>query len=302
MSTSTKPVGIIGLGSMGGNVAKLLIAKNYPLVLYNKATDKYTPFQGIKGVHLSKDLKEFARKLGESEGPARVWLMVPGGPVTNDLVKELATLLRKNDIVIDASNSLYTDSIMNNNVMAKKGIFYLDVGCAGGPDDLLKGVALMVGGDKAAFEQARDIFSVVCGSGTYGYVGPSGAGQMAKLVHNTIFYGIFPVYSEGIEFLLKMKAESPGLDIDEALRLLSQSPPITTGIMEAISATLKNGKLADGEAPKIGISSMVESGTAKAAELGVSLSITRAILAGYATMSANARKIYGSAKRKLTGH
>ena len=302
MPAQAKRVGIIGLGSMGSNVARLLLAKNYPLVVYNKASDKYAPFQELDSVHLSKDLGDFARKLGESEGPSRAWIMVPGGAVTNGLVKELSALLKKGDIVIDASNSMYADSIANYNLLSKKGISYLDVGCAGGPDDLLNGVSLMVGGDRAAFDNAKDIFGIVCGSGTYGYLGPSGSGQMAKLVHNTIFYGIFPVYSEGIELLLGMKKENPGLDTDEALRLLSKSPPITTGIMEAISATIRSGNLPDGPAPTIGVSTMVESGAAKAGELGVSLSITRNILAGYSAMSEASRKIYGAAKKKLTGH
>jgi 6-phosphogluconate dehydrogenase len=302
MAASPKQVGIIGLGSMGSNVARLLLAKNYPLVVYNKASDKYSPFQELDNVYLSKDLKDFARKLDESESPARVWIMVPGGTVTNGLVKELSALLKKGDIVIDASNSMYGDSIANYNLLKKKGISYLDVGCAGGPDDLLKGVSLMVGGDRAAFDETNDIFTIVCGSGTYGYLGPTGSGQMAKLVHNTIFYGIFPVYSEGIELLLRMKKENPGLDTDEALRLLSKSPPITTGIMEAIAATVKAGSLPDGPAPTIGVSTMVESGTAKAQELGVTLNITRNILAGYSAMSETTRKIYGAAKKKLTGH
>jgi 6-phosphogluconate dehydrogenase len=302
MANSTKQVGILGLGSMGSNVAKRLLAKDYPLVIYNKASDKYEPFKGRRDIYLASDTRDFAKRLGDSGKEAIVWMMVPGGSVTNELVKELSTLLRKNDIVIDASNSVYTDSIANYNVLKQKGISYLDVGCAGGPDDLLNGVALMVGGDKVAFESAKDVFATVCGSGTYGYLGSSGSGHMAKLVHNTIFYGIFPVYSEGIEFLLKMKTENPSLDVDEALRLLAKSPPITTGIMDSISTTIKNGNLPAGEAPRMSISSIVESGAKRAGELGVSLSVTRAILAGYSTMSEASRKIYGAAKRKLTGH
>jgi 6-phosphogluconate dehydrogenase len=302
MPNQTKRAGIIGLGSMGANVARRLLENKYELVLYNKTTDKYAPFQGVDGVHLSKDLKGFARRLGESAEPPLVWVMVPGGSVTNGVVRELAQLLKKGSIVIDASNSLYTDSIANHEALKRRGVSYLDVGCAGGPDDLLKGVSLMVGGEREAYDQAEALLKAVCGSGTYGYLGPSGSGHMAKLVHNIVFYGIFPVFSEGMELLLKLKGESPGLDTDEAFRLLAKSPPITDGIMKAISDTIRNGKLPEGEAQTIGISSMVASGTQKAEELEVSLSIIRAILAGYPTMSKDSKRIYGAAKKKLTGH
>jgi 6-phosphogluconate dehydrogenase len=299
---TTKTVGIIGLGSMGGNVAKLLRKADYDLVLYNKNQDNYGPFKG-KGVQCAKDPKDFALKLSKSQsGPATIWMMVPGGAVTNELAKELSSLLGKESIIIDASNSIYTDSIKNAEVLRKKGIYYLDVGCAGGPDDLLKGVALMVGGDKSAFTKSEEIFKTVSGSGTYGYVGPNGSGHMAKLVHNIIFYGLFPVYSEGSEMLLSMKKENPGLEVGETLRLLSKSPPINYGIMEAILETMKDGKLPAGEAPQMTVSAMVQSGITKAGELGVRLDIIKAILADYPRISDDARKINGAAKRKLTGH
>lgn len=302
MPVPTKTVGLIGLGNMGSNVARVLRSNGYSIVAYNKGADSYAQFAGDNGIYLSKDINDFAGKLHESEGPARIWVMIPGGKATNAVMSDLSAILRKDDIVMDASNSMYTDSIANYGVLRQKGIRYLDVGCAGGPDDLLKGVALMVGGDRAAFDGSKDIFSAVCGSGTYGYTGGKGSGHMAKLVHNTVFYGIFPVYSEGVELLLKMKEANPGLDATETIRLLANSPPINTGIMGAISATVKSGVLPDGPAPKIGISQMVEEGVKTAAEIGVSMSITNAILAGYGTMSEASRKIYGAAKRKLTGH
>jgi hypothetical protein len=102
--------------------------------------------------------------------------------------------------------------------------------------------------------------------------------------------------------LLSMKKESPGLDVGETLRLLSKSPPINYGIMEAILETMKDGKLPSGEAPQMTVSSMVQSGITRAGELGVRLDIIKAILAGYPRISEDARKINGAAKRKLTGH
>lgn len=301
MSTSQKKVGLIGLGDMGKNIAKSLNAADYSIVVYDRSMDKYANFKGMANVSPSKDMAEFAQKLGEN-GNAAVWIMVPAGPATNSLVAELSMLLRQNDIVIDGSNSAYTDSIENYKKLKEKGISYLDVGCAGGPTDLQSGVALMVGGDRPAFESAEDIFRTVSGKGTYGYVGQSGSGHITKMIHNGIFYGIFPVYAEGIELLLSMKEkENPSLDIKEAMRLLKSSPPITTDIISAMSDVVSENKLPK-DAPEIKVSEIIKWEEKKASELGVGFKITGAVLAGYSSMSEMSRKIYGAAKKIITGH
>lgn len=296
-----KRVGIVGLGSMGGNVARVLSKKGYSLVLYNRSSGKYKEFEGIGDVQFASDIGDLAAKLRSGGRPAVVWIMVPAGAATNGVVDELSKQLGRGDIVIDASNSIYVDSIANCERLKAKEISFLDVGCAGGPDDVLNGVALMVGGDRKAFEAVKDVLKAVCGNGAYGYVGGSGAGHMTKLVHNGIFYGIFPVYAEGIELLLRLKDESKGYDIGEALRLLKACPPINAGIMKAISEAYEKGALS-GEAAPMKVSEMVRWETEKARKVNVGLTITNAILAGYSSMSDASRRIYSSAKKILTGH
>ncbi|MDE1871329.1 MAG: NAD(P)-binding domain-containing protein [Candidatus Micrarchaeota archaeon] len=300
---STKEIGLIGLGNMGKNIADKLHHSGYSLVLYNRTDENYPHFKDRERIYLSRGIKEFADRLNASEGSSIVWMMIPGGKATNDTIAEISAMLRKNDIVIDGSNSIYEDSIANYNKLKKFGISYLDVGCAGGPGDLLDGVALMVGGDNDAYERAEDVLKAVSGKGTYGYVGASGSGHMAKLVHNGIFYGIFPVYSEGVDLMLAMKGKQPEMnfDIKEALRLLGSCPPITTGIMKAIYSAVEEHKLPE-DAPVVKISEMVSWEVEKAGKMGVRLSITKAILEGYSSMSEGSRRIYAGAKRILTGH
>lgn len=300
---STKQVGLIGLGSMGKNIAERLHDSGYSLVLYNRTESRYAPFRNMESVYLSTDVQDFANRIGSASKGNIVWVMVPGGFVTNNLMHGLSALLRKNNIVIDASNSIYTDSIANYNVLKAKGISYLDVGCAGGPEDVLKGVSLMVGGDRLAFERAEEILKVISGNGAYGYLGDSGSGHMVKLIHNLIFYGLFPIYAEGTELLLKMNAEKPdgSFNIEEALRLMKLSPPITTDIMEAISTAIVKGQIPS-TAPQPKLSDMVKFGEREAEKLGVSFSVTKAIFAAYDLMSEESRKIYAAAKLIITGH
>lgn len=303
MQKAGKRVGLIGIGSMGGNVAERLYRNGYSLVLYNQHEEKYEPFRGRELVDFSSNLQDFAKRMGDSAGPSIIWVMVPGGAVTNSLMSEISPLLRKGDVIIDASNSLYTDSVANHTKLKKNGIFYLDVGCAGGPDDVMTGVSLYVGGDEKAFKAAEDVFKIVSGSGAYGYLGESGSGHMAKMIHNGIFYGIFPVYAEGVALMEAMSKKNPKMQfkMGEALRLLQASPPVNTGIAKAISDAFSKGEIPE-SAPVLKISEMVNSEVRKADELGIGLSVTKAALAGYASMSERSRAIYTAAKRILTGH
>jgi len=302
MPEKQKAIGLIGLGDMGKNIAQRLHDAGYFLVLYDRTDAKYGQFSGMDRKHLSSDVADLAKKLRELGETANVWIMVPAGSATNSLASELSGLLRNGDIVIDGSNSAYTDSIENSKRLKEKGILYLDLGCAGGPSDLQKGVALMVGGEKLAFERAEDIFRVVSGNGTYGYLGQSGSGHMAKMVHNGIFYGIFPVYAEGVELLLSMKEKgNSDLDINEAMRLLKSSPPITTDILNAMSDVMGADQLPK-DAPEIKVSEIIRWEEKKASEMGVSFTATSAVLAAYQSMSERSRRIYAAAKKIITGH
>ncbi|HIH50388.1 MAG: NAD(P)-binding domain-containing protein [Candidatus Micrarchaeaceae archaeon] len=301
MATARKSIGVVGIGSMGHNIVKLLRDKGYSLVIYDRTSEKYSDYAADNGVYCAKDADDFVEKLRQQEGNAKVWMMLPGGAATNEFVSDISASLRRGDIVIDASNSMYEDSIANSRKLSDKGIYYLDVGCGGGPKDLLNGVSLMVGGEREAFEKAEDVFKTIAGNGTYGYVGGSGAGHMVKLVHNIIFYSIFPVVVEGTEMLLRMGEDRKGeIDMNEALRLLAASPPITTSITSAIAEAYTEG-LPDG-APEITVSGMVSEGVKKAHALRINPGIIETVLSRYPYMSKKSREIYAAAKKIITSH
>ncbi len=299
-----KEVGIVGLGDMGSNIARLLQSNGYSLVLYNRTKEKYSAFMRDDAVYCASDIDDFVKRLGISGNGIRIWFMLPPGTVTNQFISEISAILPKNSIIIDGSNSFYGDSIANYKMLADKGIHYLDVGCAGGPDDISGGTSLMIGGDMDAFNDSEDIFkALTTKGGTYGYLGRSGSGHMVKLVHNEIFYATFPAYAEAIELMLGMNQHgSKDLKINEALRLLSESRPINGGIMKAITEALEKGSIPDGVAPEMKVSALVESGAEHASDFGVEFSITRKILEMYSSMSDNSRRIYSKAKHILTGH
>ncbi len=300
MDNDNKEIGLIGLGSMGTNISEVLLRSGYNLTVYNRSVDKYTHFNDNDKVRCTSSIEEFAEKLQQSGSDAAIWTMLPGGEPTNNTLSKLSSLLKKGSIIIDGSNSDYTDSVSNYNRLRDKGIWYLDVGVAGGPDDVLKGVAIMAGGDREAFNKVEGILKTVAGGEKrYGYVGKSGSGHRLKAAHNSIFYSIFPIFAETAAAIM---GQAEGREAtEEALRLLSIAPPITNGIPEAILGAFRKHELSK-EAPKVTVSRMVSSYVDDAERSGTPLDITKEVLKSYPEMRDSTKIVYSGAKKILTGH
>jgi len=208
-------LGIIGLGRMGGNIARRLMKDGHQCVVYDrdaKAVDALSQ-DGASG---AKDLKDLVRQL---EAPRAVWVMLPAGAPTEETVMALVELLDAKDTVIDGGNTFYKDDIRRAKALEEKGLTYLDVGTSGGVWGLERGYCMMVGGDREAFERVEPILKTLApGLGTiprtkraegsdpraelgYIHTGPVGSGHFVKMVHNGIEYGLMQAYAEGFDIL-----------------------------------------------------------------------------------------------------
>jgi 6-phosphogluconate dehydrogenase len=137
--------------------------------------------------------------------PRVVWVMVPSGPITDETIKTLATELSAGDLVIDGGNSRFTEDGPHAELLAEKGISYIDAGVSGGIWGLEEGYGLMVGGSDEDVARAMPIFDTLRPPGDiadgFVHAGPVGAGHYAKMVHNGIEYGLMNAYAEGYELL-----------------------------------------------------------------------------------------------------
>lgn len=185
-------VGIIGLGKMGNNMRGRLRAKGLEVTGYD-------PNPAMTDV---ADLTELAAALPE---PRVVWVMVPSGKITDDVIHELAGVLSPGDVVIDGGNSRYTDDAIHGEFLATKNIRFLDVGVSGGIWGLENGYGLMAGGESADIELAMPIFDALRPEGPrdegFVHAGPTGAGHYVKMVHNGIEYALMQAWAEGYELL-----------------------------------------------------------------------------------------------------
>lgn len=297
MTTHAKEVGIIGLGNMGGNIAKVLHKNHFSLVLYDQNEAKRNAFTVMTNARLANDLQDLVAKLHNPNNNAIVWAMVPADSITGETVKELGRLMRRDDIVIDGSNSKHMLSKANYELLKLKGINYLDVGVAGGPNDIFDGVALMVGGDRTVYEHTKNIFKALSGNCTYGYVGENGSGHELKGIINAEYYA-----SASIKAEIASRVSQSGLDKDEAMRLIAASP-ITTSMWNSLRTAVIEGNLPPA-AKTMKVSDMVRNELATAKASGIELPIITMILldGGLEKMSEDAKKLLERAKYYLTGH
>jgi 6-phosphogluconate dehydrogenase len=225
-------LGLIGLGRMGGNIARRLMAHGHDVVTYDRDPKAVAALKGARG---TQSLEDFTRKLS---APRAVWLMLPAGKPTEDSVQALSNLLAKGDVVLDGGNSFYKDDIRRAGLLAPKGIDYVDVGTSGGVWGLDRGYCMMIGGKKDVVERLDPIFAALApGAGTitktpqregrdprvekgYLHAGPVGSGHFVKMVHNGIEYGLMEAYAEGFDILRgrsgKEVAENERFDLDLA--------------------------------------------------------------------------------------
>ncbi len=135
--------------------------------------------------------------------PTVVWVMVPSGDPTRETVKALAELLSEGDVVVDGGNSRWSDDQINAELLAERGVGFVDCGVSGGVWGLENGYALMYGGDVDDIAKVQPAFDALKPEGEFGAVraGKVGAGHFSKMVHNGIEYAVMQAYAEGWELL-----------------------------------------------------------------------------------------------------
>ena len=229
-------LGVIGLGRMGGNIARRLTKAGHEIFVFDvdaKAVDKLAG-EGMTG---ASGLEDMVKKLA---APRAVWVMLPAGHITEQAIETLSGLMAKGDVIIDGGNTFYKDDIRRAETLRGKGIVYVDVGTSGGVWGLERGYCMMIGGEKESVDRIDPILKALApGVGSiertvgregrdpraeegYLHCGPAGAGHFVKMIHNGIEYGMMQAYAEGFD-ILKNKASH---DLPENQRFTLNMPDI----------------------------------------------------------------------------
>jgi len=226
---------MIGLGRMGGNMARRLMRAGHRVVGYNRSPG-LTRELAAEGLDGAFSLEEVAGKLAP---PRIAWLMVPAGDPTERTIAALMDILAPGDTLVDGGNTYYKDDGRRAEALRAKGVHYVDVGTSGGIWGLKQGYSLMIGGDEAVVARLQPIFEALAPAPDKGWgrVGPTGAGHFVKMVHNGIEYGMMQAYAEGFE-IMRAKREFD-LDLHHVAGLWQHGSVVRSWLLELIEAALE---------------------------------------------------------------
>jgi len=226
-------VAMVGLGRMGGNMARRLLRGGHRVVVWNRTYAKAEEL-GAEGAEPVKQLTDVVKAL---TAPRAIWIMLPYGEATQAAIDELTPLLDQGDILIDGGNSPFQHDIERGAQLKAKGIRYLDAGTSGGVWGLEVGYCLMVGGDRSAFDQIEPLLKTLAPPGHgYEYCGGHGSGHFVKMVHNGIEYGMMQAYAEGFELL---NATAWDLDLASIADLWNQGSVVRSWLLELAADAFK---------------------------------------------------------------
>jgi len=219
-------LGMIGLGRMGANLVRRLMADGHDCVVFDVSPDAVAELAG-EGATGAESLDDLVAKL---EPPRAAWVMVPAGFV-QETVDRLAGLLEQGDAIIDGGNSYYRDDIARAAQLRPQGIHYLDCGTSGGVWGKERGYCLMIGGEDEPVARLDPIWRTIApGAGSaeptpgrppggtaqdgYLHCGPNGAGHFVKMVHNGVEYGMMGAIAEGLAIIKHADAGKHQQEID----------------------------------------------------------------------------------------
>ena len=228
MTDAPREIGIVGLGKMGGALALQAMDKGIRVAGndVSPASDELTE----AGLAWVADPAGFREALAT---PRAVFLYVPAGPVCDQLIDRLCEELEDGDLIVDAGNSYWGDSIRRHARVAERGLRFCDLGTSGGVSGARHGACFMIGGEREAVERVEPMLIELAVPDGYVHAGPPGAGHFTKLVHNGIEFGMLQAIGEGIDLLEHYRDE---LDIPEVLRCWRHGSVIRSWLIDLMEA------------------------------------------------------------------
>jgi len=203
-------IGLYGLAVMGQNLALNIAMNGFSISVCNRSPSKVDAcVERAKKEGLAdkltgfKDLKEFVQSL---QKPRAIILLVKAGKPVEAVIANLTPLLEEGDMIIDGGNEWYENTERRATAAEAKGLNYMGMGVSGGEEGARYGPSMMPGGPEAAYKVVEDILVAISAKHKSGapcvtWIGPRGAGNYVKMVHNGIEYGDMQLIAEAYDVL-----------------------------------------------------------------------------------------------------
>ncbi|HEX7109157.1 MAG TPA: NADP-dependent phosphogluconate dehydrogenase, partial [Aestuariivirga sp.] len=199
---SNAEIGLIGLGVMGSNLALNIAEKGNRIAVFNRTaerTDAFISQAGDLKVNLvpAKSMDEFIASI---RPPRPVIIMVKAGEAVDQQIAALKKLMAKDDIIIDAGNANFRDTMRRFQELEGSGLTFIGMGVSGGEEGARHGPSIMVGGTPASYARVEKVLTAIAakfkGEPCCAWLGPNGAGHFVKTIHNGIEYADMQMIAE----------------------------------------------------------------------------------------------------------
>ncbi|MDP2785598.1 MAG: decarboxylating 6-phosphogluconate dehydrogenase [Sulfurimicrobium sp.] len=281
-----KKIAMIGLGRMGGNMARRLRLGGAEVVAHNRSFAVTRQMAEETGLCAVETLPQLVAALGDA--PRIVWLMLPAGEATQQAIDTLTPLLQAGDVLVDGANAFYKDSQRRAGELAARGVRFVDVGVSGGVWGLANGYAMMVGGEPDAVRQLEPFLKILAPAPDKGWLhcGPAGSGHFVKMIHNGIEYGMMQAFAEGFG-LMKGKAEFD-LDLAAIAEMWRHGSVVRSWLLDLSAEFLQQDQSLDAIAPFVSDSGEGRWTAFEAIEQGVPAPVmSLALMMRFASQGAN---------------
>ncbi len=296
-------IGLYGMGRMGGNMARRLSRGGVRVLAYNRSPEVSRRIAAEEtNITACDSLAELVAGLAP---PRIIWLMLPAGEVTETAIRTLRDMLSAGDLLVDGANGHYKDAQRRAAELEGQGIEFIDVGVSGGIWGLTNGYCLMAGGRSEAVARVVPYLKILAPAPDRGWlhVGPVGAGQFVKMVHNGIEYGMMQALAEG--FALMRAREDLGLDLAAIAELWRHGSVVRSWLLDLTADFLKSDQTLAHIEPFVADSGEGRWTALEAVERGVPAPVlSLALMMRFASQGKNdyANKLLAMMRKGFGGH
>jgi len=195
-------IGLIGLGVMGANLALNIADQGYRVAVYNRTAEKTDNFMAQAGGLAERFIacRTLEDLVAAIKPPRPIIMMVQAGEAVDQQIALLKPLVQKADILIDAGNANFHDTMRRFAELDPTGISYLGMGVSGGAEGARHGPSIMVGGSRDCYRRVEPVLTAIAarheGDACVDYLGSDGAGHFVKTIHNGIEYANMQMIAE----------------------------------------------------------------------------------------------------------
>jgi 6-phosphogluconate dehydrogenase len=195
-------IGLIGLGTMGANLALNIAEKGFRIAVFNRTVARTRQFHASAGdlAHRIVPCETLQALAAAIRQPRPIILLIKAGEAVDEQIAGLRPQLAPGDIVIDSGNANFRDTQRRFASLQASGLTFIGMGISGGEEGARHGPSIMVGGSAESYARVENILAAIAakfaGEPCAAWLGPDGAGHFVKTVHNGIEYADMQMIAE----------------------------------------------------------------------------------------------------------